>query len=241
MAEIRIGCAGWSIPRASVTRFPSEGSHLERYAARLSAVEINSSFSRSHKPETYARWAATVPAHFRFAVKVPKQVTHVSGLTDLAALERFVAEASALGGKLGPFLVQLPPSLSFDAAKARTCFKALRAGFTGEVVCEPRHPTWFTARAEKVLVEFGVARVAAHPSRAPGGDEPAGWGGLVYYRLHGAPRRYHSGYSASFLGELAATLARAARSAPAWCIFDNTASGAATPNALSLIRRVQRG
>jgi uncharacterized protein YecE (DUF72 family) len=71
---IRIGCAGWSLPRVEQERFPAAGSHLERYASVFDAVEINSSFHRPHRPATYARWAAAVPSSFRFSVKLPKTI-----------------------------------------------------------------------------------------------------------------------------------------------------------------------
>src|SRR5690349_12428290 len=70
--NVRVGCAGWSLPKEHADRFPAEGSHLERYAACFPAVEINSSFYKPHRPTTYARWAASVPPDFRFSVKVPK-------------------------------------------------------------------------------------------------------------------------------------------------------------------------
>lgn len=73
---IHLGCAGWSLPREYADEFVQSGSHLQRYAARLNAVEINSSFYRPHRPGTYARWASSVPEDFRFAVKLPKIITH---------------------------------------------------------------------------------------------------------------------------------------------------------------------
>jgi hypothetical protein len=69
--QIYLGCAGWNLPRTAQDGFPAEGTHLARYAARLPAVEINSSFSRSHRPATYARWADNVPASFRFQSSFP--------------------------------------------------------------------------------------------------------------------------------------------------------------------------
>ena len=73
---IRVGTAGWSIPRASAPRFPGAGSHLERYARLFSAAEINSSFHRAHTVQTYAKWAALTPPDFQFAVKCPRVITH---------------------------------------------------------------------------------------------------------------------------------------------------------------------
>ncbi|HYW08000.1 MAG TPA: DUF72 domain-containing protein, partial [Longimicrobium sp.] len=109
-----IGCAGWSLPRVEQERFPAEGTHLERYAGRFPAVEINSSFYRPHRPATYARWGESVPPSFRFSVKVPKAITHTLRLRAAAEpLAAFLAEAGALEEKLGCLLVQLPPSLHF--------------------------------------------------------------------------------------------------------------------------------
>lgn len=231
-----VGCAGWSIPAQYAANFASEGSALQRYASLFPAVEINSSFYRLHRPETYARWAASVPEHFRFAVKAPRQITHQARLTSLSGLEAFLSGVNALGGQLGPLLIQLPPSLAFDSRVVEGFFKGLREKFDGRLVCEPRHPSWFTDHAEELLARFGVARVAADPPVASSTTKPGGWNGLVYYRLHGSPHRYHSSYSRQYLqvfaGELDAALASGAE---VWCIFDNTASGAAIPNALDLL------
>ena len=113
---VYVGCAGWSIPKEHGGRFPEEGTHLERYAACLPAVEINSSFYKPHRPATYARWAASVPDDFRFAVKVPKAATHERRLEDTGeVLDRFLEEATQLEERLGPLLVQIPPSLAFSA------------------------------------------------------------------------------------------------------------------------------
>ncbi len=237
---IRIGTAGWSIPKRHAAEFPAGGSHLERYAQRFSAVEINSSFYRPHRPATYARWAASVPAGFRFAVKVPRAITHQRKLVDVTApLDRFLAEAGALGDRLGPLLVQLPPSLRYDESVAHNFFASLREDFGGGVVCEPRHPTWFDDAADDLLSRFHVARVAADPAPVPRAAEPGGWAGLAYYRLHGSPRMYYSAYPAERLEAIAAALRKAAeRGGESWCIFDNTALGAATQDAMSVMDRL---
>lgn len=237
MAQIRIGCAGWSISKQHAALFPSAGSQLERYAQRFNAVEINSSFYRPHLPATYARWAATTPGDFLFAVKMPKAITHTRRLAGATEpLERFLAEVGQLGAKLGPLLVQLPPSLAFATGVAGTFFTLLRERFAGAVTCEPRHPSWFSAEAEALLLAFRVARVAADPAIVPAAAMPGGWRGLAYYRLHGSPEMYASAYSKTYLDALAQQLSLLA--APAWCIFDNTALGAATTDALELRARL---
>lgn len=231
-----IGCAGWSIPRVHADHFPGSGGHLARYSAQLRAVEINSSFYGPHRPQTYARWAAETPDHFRFAVKVPKEITHTLRLAGAdQALDAFLAEISPLGAKLGPVLIQLPPSLAFSPQEAEAFFHLLRDKYVGSAVCEPRHPSWFEADADRLLREFKVARVAADPARVPLAAIPGGWLGLQYYRMHGSPRMYYSEYDLDRLRSIAATISVLDASVDCWCIFDNTASGAAAQDALNLM------
>lgn len=241
LGGVRIGCAGWSLPRAEQERFAAEGSHLERYASRFPAVEINSSFYRPHRPATYARWRDSVPESFRFSVKLPKAITHTLRLRDAAApLAAFLVEAGSLGEKLGSLLAQLPPSLQFEAETARAFFATLTSLTSVPVACEPRHASWFTMEAGEVLAGYGVARVAADPARVPEAARPGGAPESVYHRLHGSPRIYYSDYSAEYLDDLAARIRRDAEAGrDVWCIFDNTASGAATGNALDLLARLQ--
>jgi uncharacterized protein YecE (DUF72 family) len=234
-----VGCAGWSIPKQYADRFPAHGTHLERYSQRLPVVEIDSSFRRSHRPSTYARWAASVPDSFRFAVKMPKEITHTRRLADATdVLRQFLAEIQGLGLKLSPLLIQLPPSLTFDARATEHFFATLRKHYTGCVVCEPRHQTWFAREAEKLLRTVQVARAAVDPAITPGAAGPGGWNGLAYYRLHGSPRTYYSSYDDSHLDRLAKELIGSASARPTWCIFDNTALGAATANALGVMERL---
>lgn len=233
--HLRVGTAGWAIPRAVAESFPGEGAALARYSRVFDALEINSSFWRRHKPATWARWAATVPEHFLFSVKLHRAITHERKLLgSRELLDEFFLDVAPLGRKLGPVLVQLPPSLAFEARRARAFFKLLRARHDGDVVCEPRHPAWFEAVAEALLSDFGVARVAADPARVPSAAEPGGSRALAYYRMHGSPRMYSSEYGPARLQELAAKLKQL--NGPVWCMFDNTASGAGAADALFLHR-----
>jgi uncharacterized protein YecE (DUF72 family) len=233
MHQIRIGTAGWALPRLSRDKFPAEGANLRRYAARLNGAEINSSFYRSHRPATWTRWAESTPDDFCFAVKAPRELTHIRKLADPAGpLSTFLEEVSLLGAKLGPILVQLPPSLRFDEAAARLFFEHWRSVHSGPVACEPRHATWFESDADALLNTLQVARVAADPAVVPTAAHPGGWPGLRYWRLHGSPRMYSSSYEPDFLAALAAEMNAA--DTEAWCMFDNTMHGAAIENALSL-------
>jgi uncharacterized protein YecE (DUF72 family) len=152
------------------------GSHLERYARVLPVAEINSSFHRPHAAATYAKWPAATPPDFRFAVKLPRAITHEGGLRRARLpLERFLAESSGLGSKRGPVLIQLPPSLPFDRRVAATFFDVFRTRYEDAAVCEPRHPSWFTVAADTLLARFRIARVAADPPPVEDADTPAGW------------------------------------------------------------------
>jgi uncharacterized protein YecE (DUF72 family) len=238
-SRLRIGTAGWSVPSRYIDEVPPGGSHLERYARRLGAVEINSSFYRSHQRKTYERWAQSTPPAFRFSVKVSKAMTHEQELAGCGALlDSFAAEVAGLGAKLGVLLVQLPPKLAMEKRVAGAFFRALRKRIDAPVACEPRHASWFTTAANDWLAERAIARVAADPAPVPGGGEPGGWNGLAYYRWHGSPRIYYSDYDGAALATLGKELDRQTkRRIPTWCIFDNTASGAALGNALALTAR----
>jgi uncharacterized protein YecE (DUF72 family) len=238
--DLRIGCAGWSLPRTEQEHFPEGGSHLERYASRFNAVEINSSFHRPHRPSTYARWSQSVPPFFRFSVKLPKTITHGQRLQETGELlDTFLAEASGLGEKLGCLLIQLPPSLRFDPTVVSTFLTDLRARTSTLLACEPRHPSWFSSEVDDLLKETQVARVAADPACVPEAAEPGGWPGLHYYRLHGSPRMYYSVYPQSQIDDLGARIeADRQEDRQVWCIFDNTTLGGATRNALDLRARL---
>lgn len=230
----RVGTAGWSIPRAVAEDITGEGSHLQRYARMFDAAEINSSFYRPHRAATYERWAASVPPHFRFSIKLPKTITHERKMIDCGdLLARFAGEIAPLGARRGPVLVQLPPSLAFDPATAGAFFTDAARLLEGPIVCEPRHASWFDADADRCLRDRQVARVAADPAICPEAARPGGWEGLAYFRLHGSPVVYRSAYDDDAVRSLARSAVQSA-SVPCWIIFDNTASGAALANALTL-------
>lgn len=233
---ITIGTAGWSIAREAAARFPAEGSALERYAAVFPGAEINSSFHRSHRASTWERWRDSVPADFRFSVKLPKAISHAARLVDCGeALERFLDEAHLLGDRLAVLLLQLPPSFAFDAARVEDFLGDLASRTPAALACEPRHATWFEPEPDALLTRLRVARVAADPAVVPAASEPGGWRGLSYWRLHGSPVKYRSSYAGPRLDALADAVRRAD---DAWCIFDNTASSAATGDALGLLDRL---
>jgi uncharacterized protein YecE (DUF72 family) len=240
MSGIRIGTAGWSVPKQYANDVPQVGTHLARYSQVFHCAEINSSFYRSHRLTTWTDWAATVPENFCFSVKAPKTITHEAKLACTQdQLKNFLSEAHTLGEKLGPILFQLPPKSAFDIVIAKAFLTMLRDLYQGPTVFEPRHPTWFTAEADRLLKEFNISRVVADPARIPAAATVGDWSELIYCRLHGSPRMYYSAYPETYLKALVATIHQQSTK-EIWCIFDNTASGAAFGDALSLKRLVAR-
>jgi len=237
---LRIGTAGWTITPAGRDRLPDAGTHLERYSGAFPCVEINSSFHRSHRVSTWAKWAAATPDNFRFSAKLPKAITHVAKLVIAPdAFDAFVEETSALGHKLGVVLVQLPPSLAFEDCSAAEFFEAIRDRIATPIAFEPRHRSWFSPDADELLVRHNIARVAADPIRNPKSKPgalptPGGSDALRYFRLHGSPRMYYSAYAPEYLQRLAGVLHANDAAPDTWVIFDNTASGEALANALDL-------
>jgi len=241
---VKIGCAGWAIPARHAHLFDEGDSHLARYATRFDVAEINSTFHRPHQPRTFERWAASVPRDFRFSAKLPRWITHDARLYRTGdALTAFFDSIGGLGTKLGGVLVQLPPSLAFEARLADRFFAMVRRRCTARVACEPRHASWFTQEAEAVLAPHAIARVAADPAPVPPAALPSGAGAQArwsYWRWHGAPRMYYSAYEDAALRSLGQALVRAGSTrAPAWCIFDNTAHGHAMADAARLQERIR--
>lgn len=164
---------------------------------------------------------------------MPKQISHLARLSGCEdALTQFLDQAGNLKNKLGCLLLQLPPSFAFDANVAGDFFRQLRDRTDVQTACEPRHASWRTEGALQLLEQFRIAMVSTEP-------QPPTQAEFTYFRLHGAPLMYKSPYSPTELDQLADTLReRGKKQLPTWCIFDNTASGAATTNALSLQERM---
>jgi uncharacterized protein YecE (DUF72 family) len=237
--DIRIGTAGWSIPRASALRFGSGGTHLQRYARRFRCAEINSSFYRPHAAATYAKWRDSTPPDFLFAVKMPRTITHELSLRGAREpLVAFLAQTDGLAPKRGPILAQLPPSLAFDERVVIEFLALVREMYSGALVCEPRHATWFSPSVAALLDSHRVSRVAADPPPVAAAAVPASWPRVAYFRLHGSPRKYWSRYDDHDIAALAATARGLPAAEEVWCVFDNTASGAAIENAWELRERV---
>ena len=227
---VRIGTAGWAIPKALADRFPKEGSGLERYSKVLDITEINQTFYRLPRPSTFQKWADSTPEDFRFSVKLHRSFTHFRKLRSTEGLEEFCQTVGHLGKKWHALLVQLPPSLNYEPQTVENFLQKLKELYDGHIAIEPRHESW--RDAEELLAKLGVARVAADPPRYQDDSLPGGYRGFAYWRLHGSPKIYYSEYDEQFLRSLAKKIEEGPSEQVV--IFDNTASGAALKNALEL-------
>lgn len=158
---------------------PSDG-RLAYYATKLPAVEVNNTFYRMPRPELLARWAAEVPAGFRFALKASQRITHIKRLKEVEGEVRFLLGAARqLGEKLGPVLYGLPPNLKKDVPRL-SAFLALLPSDV-KAAFEFRNPTWLDDEVFGLLRSFGAALCVADDEK---GTTPlvatAPWG---YLRL----------------------------------------------------------
>jgi uncharacterized protein YecE (DUF72 family) len=232
--SLRIGTAGWSIPYEYKKFFPEEGSHLERYSQIFNCVEINSTFSKIHRPNTFEKWAAVTPDDFQFSLKLHRTFTHECDLKPSSVeLKNNIRLMSSLGEKWKVLLLQFPGKQNFNEKKMGRFLEIIRKHYAGFVVIEPRNQTWISKEAKSLMKEFKVSKVVADPERCPHDSRNIlSTGEITYYRLHGSPVIYRSSYSKDFIQKIEHDLS--AFKNP-WCIFDNTAQGKATGNALTLL------
>ncbi|MCC2644767.1 MAG: hypothetical protein K0R94_545 [Burkholderiales bacterium] len=232
---IYIGTAGWGIPTRLSEKFPGQGTHLERYARILNCVEINSSFYKLHKPETYEKWARLTPQNFRFSVKLSRYFTQEARLGDTSGLLNETLDGiSQLGNKWAVLLVQLPPSLLFDQNVAAKFFRRLCSLCPQPITLEPRHISWTSEQAIDLLAVYQISKVIADPEPvflAP--EKCKGLSKILYYRLHGSPEIYKSSYSSDYIKSMRNQMSEYSKK-NVWCIFNNTTLGFATENAIEL-------
>ena len=159
MAEFLVGTSGFSYPAWRGPFYPEKlpaAGMLGFYATAFPAVEINNTFYRMPAPTMLASWVAQTPAHFRFALKAPQQITHRLRLKEAAEPTReFVRRSEALGEKRGPLLFQLPPNLKADHTRLETFLAALPSGL--EPAVEFRHESWFRDETWTLLRAHGAA------------------------------------------------------------------------------------
>lgn len=234
--DIYIGTAGWNLPVEFQDFFSKKGSHLERYAQSLNSVEINSSFYKDHQYKTYKRWSDSVPEDFRFSVKLSRHFTQETSLLETENLAAVLEGISGLGNKWKVLLVQLPPSLEFEAESAEAFIDVLKENLKGiDIVWEPRHISWTQQKALQLLSRYQISKVMADPEPCQLSDKEQSQVDFIrYLRLHGSPQIYKSRYDERVLRRISEQVKTQVKKKSVWCIFDNTTYGYASKNALDL-------
>lgn len=237
----RIGTSGWEYRHWRGRFYPADlpaSRHLEFYAERFDAVELNNSFYRLPEGETFAAWARRVPDDFSFAVKASRYLTHVKRLRQPAdPLERLWSRALRLGHRLGPVIYQLPPRWRPNHQRLAEFLAALPADAPQAV--EIRDRRWYGRWLTTALEDAGVA-LCLHDM--PGSATPARRvGPFVYVRFHGAGTRYGGRYTSKRLTAWADRIASWLRDGvDVWAFFNNDIDGHAVTDAARLRDLVAR-
>ncbi len=210
--KLFIGTSGWNYHHWKGLFYPESlkaTDYLAHYSRHFRTTEVNYSFYHLPKPSTYEKWATQVPEDFLFAVKASRVITHIRRLRDAAdAWQTFLENASTLGSRLGPVLLQFPPSFKRDT-KLLTDFledsARLKAFRGARLAMEFRHASWHSDETYGILKRFGCALVVAQSERYPQAPYvPAAT--FFYLRLHGPGALFASSYSHHQLAEWAARL-----------------------------------
>lgn len=238
--ELRIGTSGWSYAHWRGVLYPEgakSAEYLALYAHVFPTVELNASFYRMQRAETFRKQAAAVPEGFVFAVKAHRSITHEMRLEGVETRwHEFVSAARALGGKLGPVLLQFPPSFRCRTDLLEAFLDGRRRAFgeTPRLAFEFRHGSWFEAGTLELLRAHGGAMVVADSSRYPRAPlEPVA--PFVYLRFHGPGALFASSYTDAQLSEWAERIRGwLGAGLDVYAYFNNDAGGCAVRNALRL-------
>ena len=233
---IVVGTSGWQYRDWRGRFYPADLPQrcwLEHYAEAFATVEVNNAFYRLPERATFEQWRTRTPADFCFAVKMSRYVTHIKRLREpQEPVARFFERARALGDKLGPVLLQLPPTLRADPAVLTEVLGQFPAGV--KVAVEPRHPSWWTAPVRQTLERHGAALCWADRRGRPVTPlwRTAGFGYLRLHEGRARPRpRYGRDALRSWLRRIGAEFAH---DEAVYVYFNNDPGGAAVVDAATL-------
>ncbi|MDZ7289351.1 MAG: DUF72 domain-containing protein [candidate division KSB1 bacterium] len=240
-AQFLAGTSGWTYPDWQGTFYPVDwpkSRWFEYYAGKFSTVEINATFYRTFKDQTYSKWREQAPREFRYVLKAPRLITHrkhLIGAEDV--IKGFWQSASLLEDKLGLILLQLAPSTQYDPDRLRQTL--LTFGNPRKIAVEFRHEKWCTEEIKNLLEETGSVFCTADSPKS----ELRDWvtSEVAYIRLHGRKRWYDHDYSNQELREIAALAKRMVvlGAKQIYIFFNNSVNGYAPQNALTLLKMVQ--
>lgn len=237
---VLVGTSGWQYKDWRGVLYPHDQPQrlwLEEYARQFVTVESNAAFYRLPEEKTFAAWRDRTPDGFVMAVKASRYLTHIKRLRDpQEPVGRLMSRAAALGPRLGPVLLQLPPTLPADAGLLDACLGCFPAGT--RVAVEPRHASWWTAEIRAVLERRGAALCWADRGSRPVTPlwRTADWG---YLRFHGGRAQPGPRYGRQALTTWARRIAGTwPERADVHTYFNNDTGGAAVLDAVRFARAV---
>lgn len=236
--SIHIGTSGWSYKHWRLKFYPQgvkPVEYLAYYARYFNTTEINTSFYHLPRPQTVVHWAETVRKTFRFCPKISRYITHIKKLHDPEqTLPKFFDIFDPEIKRMGPVLIQLPPSLSFDPATAEHFYAALKKYGGYRFALEPRHDSWLSDESIALLKKYRIAYVIAESGGKRTYMECI-TARHIYVRFHG-PAGFDSSYSEEFLLAFAQKMLQWKNAGHAvWAFFNNDGSAYAVYNARTLI------
>lgn len=235
---ITVGTSGWQYKDWRGVLYPEgvpQRLWLETYAREFRTVESNNAFYRLPSRDTFAGWRDRTPDGFVMAVKASRFLTHIKRLAEpREPVERLMAAAEGLEERLGPILLQLPPTLRADPDKLDACLACFPPHV--RVAVEPRHVSWWTSEVEAVLRTRGAALCWADRGGRPLTPlwRTTSWG---YVRLHEGRARPWPSYGRAALDTWARRVAEAGWK-DCYVYFNNDPGGAAVNNARTFAARV---
>lgn len=229
------GCSGFHYKHWKGTFYPQnlpQRLWFGYYAEHFKTLELNVTFYRFPQLSVLQKWYHDAPADFRFSVKAPKAITHFKqfhGTADML-ISFYDTIREGLKEKLGPVLFQFPPRFHYEEERLKRVTDQLDPGFDN--VLEFRHRDWWQPDVFETLGKKHIAFCGmSHPDLP---DDVIVNTDFAYYRFHGVPDLYRSGYNNDFLKNVANRMQDAAGLKQAWCYFNNDAAVAAIPNAQTL-------
>ena len=241
VSRIRVGCSGWVYKHWRGILYPDrlpQRLWFERYAEEFDTVEINNSFYRLPKAETFDRWRKQAPPGFCYAVKANRYLTQAKKLKDCGEpLNRMMSAFRDLGERLGPILYQLPPQFKLNLDRLESFLKALPKRKIH--VFEFRESSWYNEDVLALLDKYNAGFVA-HDMKGVASPRWAS-GRTAYVRFHGTGGKYHGRYSDEALLDWTDWIASQARQGrSAWCYFNNDIHGDAIHDARTLKSMVKQ-
>ena len=191
-----LGTSGWSYADWEGSLYPEalpSASRLAEYVKHFATVEIDSTFYGTPRRSAVEKWREIVPEGFLFAAKFPQEVTHEKNLVDTRReAETFVHTMQALEDRLGPLLLQLPPSFTVEGMGVLEDFlSTLLQG--PRYAVEVRHRSWLGSDLPALLREHGVALTLVDYPRMPRMEEATT--DFAYIRWLGNRREFPEGHT----------------------------------------------